>query len=84
MKKFFAVTSCVWQRAQLRCRRSQRFAAAQAYPVRPVRMIVGFPAGSAPDIIARLIGQWLSEDLGQPFRSITGRAPPATSRPNPP
>jgi tripartite-type tricarboxylate transporter receptor subunit TctC len=43
------------------------FAAAQTYPVRPVRMIVGFPAGSAPDIIARLIGQWLSEDLGQPI-----------------
>jgi tripartite-type tricarboxylate transporter receptor subunit TctC len=40
---------------------------AQAYPSRPVRMIVGFAAGSAPDIIARLLGQWLSDLLGQPF-----------------
>ena len=44
-----------------------RRAFAQAYPSRPVRMIVGFAAGSAPDIIARLIGQWLSDQLGQPF-----------------
>jgi tripartite-type tricarboxylate transporter receptor subunit TctC len=44
-----------------------RVAIAQAYPARPVRMIVGFPAGSAPDIVARLLGQWLSELLGQPF-----------------
>jgi tripartite-type tricarboxylate transporter receptor subunit TctC len=40
---------------------------AQAYPSRPVRMIVGFAAGSAPDIIARLTAQWLSDQLGQPF-----------------
>ena len=39
----------------------------QAYPSRPVRFIVGFPAGNAPDIIARLMGQWLSERLGQQF-----------------
>lgn len=39
----------------------------QAYPSRPVRFIVGFPAGNAPDIIARLVGQWLSERLGQQF-----------------
>ena len=44
-----------------------RRAFAQAYPSRPVRMIVGFPAGSAPDIVARLVGQWLSDQLGQPF-----------------
>ena len=44
-----------------------RVAWAQAYPTRPVRIIVGFPAGGAPDIIARLMGQWLSERLGQPF-----------------
>jgi tripartite-type tricarboxylate transporter receptor subunit TctC len=39
----------------------------QAYPARPVHLIVTFPAGSAPDIIARLTGQWLSERLGQQF-----------------
>jgi tripartite-type tricarboxylate transporter receptor subunit TctC len=44
-----------------------RAACAQAYPARPVRMIVPFPGGSAPDIIARLAAQWLSEQLGQQF-----------------
>ena len=44
-----------------------RIARAQTYPTRPVRMIVGFPAGGSTDIVARLIGQWLSERLGQPF-----------------
>ena len=44
-----------------------RVAWAQAYPTRPVRVIVGFPAGGAPDILARLMGQWLSERLGQQF-----------------
>ena len=43
------------------------FAWAQAYPARPVQLIVTFPAGSAPDIIARLAGQHLSERLGQQF-----------------
>jgi len=44
-----------------------RVARAQAYPMRPVRIIVGVAAGSASDIAARLMGQWLSERLGQPF-----------------
>src|ERR1700758_4699265 len=43
------------------------FAWAQAYPTRPVHVIVGFTAGNNIDIVARLIGQWLSERLGQPF-----------------
>jgi tripartite-type tricarboxylate transporter receptor subunit TctC len=44
-----------------------RIARAQAYPARPVRIIVGFAAGGTTDIISRLIGQWLSERLGQQF-----------------
>lgn len=44
-----------------------RIARAQAYPLKPVRVIVPFPAGNATDIVARLIGQRLSERLGQSF-----------------
>ena len=42
-------------------------ASAQTYPARPVRWIVGFAAGGLNDILARLMGQFLSERLGQPF-----------------
>src|SRR5262249_42132998 len=44
-----------------------RFARAQAYPTRPVHLIAGFAPGGIVDIMARLIGQWLSERLGQSF-----------------
>src|SRR5262249_4167844 len=44
---------------------ASRVASAQLYPTRPVRLVVGAPAGGGFDIVARLIGQWLSERLGQ-------------------
>ena len=44
-----------------------RMARAQTYPSRLVRITVGTVSGSSPDIVARLVGQWLSERLGQPF-----------------
>jgi tripartite-type tricarboxylate transporter receptor subunit TctC len=46
---------------------TSRIVKAQGYPTRPVRIIVGWPAGGVADIVARLMGQWLSERLGQPF-----------------
>jgi len=56
---------------------------AQAYPVRPVRIMVGVSSGGAFDILARLTGQWLSERLAQSFVLKTGRVPAATSPPRP-
>ena len=44
---------------------TSRTAWAQTYPTRPVRLVVGFPPGGAADLISRLIGQWLSDRLGQ-------------------
>src|SRR5262249_52799706 len=44
-----------------------RIASAQAYPARPVRIIIGYTPGGSADITARLIGQWLTERMGQPF-----------------
>src|SRR6516165_7333408 len=44
-----------------------RIARAQAYPTRPVHLIVGYPPGGTSDVVARLIGQRLSERFGQPF-----------------
>jgi tripartite-type tricarboxylate transporter receptor subunit TctC len=44
-----------------------RVACAQSYPARPVRIVVGFASGSSSDILTRVIGQWLSHRLGQPF-----------------
>jgi tripartite-type tricarboxylate transporter receptor subunit TctC len=44
-----------------------RFAFAQAYPTRPVRWIVAVAPGGGNDVFARLMGQWLSVRLGQPF-----------------
>ncbi len=43
------------------------FARAETYPSRPVHMIIGFPPGGATDIAARVVGQWLTDHLGQPF-----------------
>jgi tripartite-type tricarboxylate transporter receptor subunit TctC len=61
-RRFLQLAACIVALPAL-----PRIAQAQAYPTRPVRIIVGFAAGGGFDIIARLMGQWLSERLGQPF-----------------
>ena len=66
-RSFHADDFCIWQRALPRCRPLSRVAWAQTYPTRPVRLIATTAAGGTQDILARLIGQWLSERLGQPF-----------------
>ena len=54
-----------------------RIARAQAYPTRPVRIIVGVASGGSADIMTRLIGQWLSQRLGQPIGARTKPVKPA-------
>jgi tripartite-type tricarboxylate transporter receptor subunit TctC len=44
-----------------------RIATAQAYPTRPIRIVVGYPAGGSTDLVARIVGQWVAERLGQPI-----------------
>jgi hypothetical protein len=56
------VDFCIWLPPAF-----SRTATAQTYPTRPVRWIVGYPPAGATDIAARLIGQWLSDRLGQAF-----------------
>ena len=61
---------------------ASRFARAQAYPARPVHLIVGFAPGGTTDLGARLMGQWLSERLGQQFvieNRTAAASPDATS-----
>lgn len=53
-------------------------ASAQTYPARPVRLLEGYGAGGAPDVLARLIGRWLSERLGQPI--VIDNKPGASGR----
>src|SRR5215469_6185356 len=58
-----------------------RFAFAQVYPARPVHIVVGFQGGTASDVIARFVGEWLSERFGQQFvvenRPMTNLIPPS-------
>ena len=58
-----------------------RFALALDYPTRPVRIVVPYPAGIAPDIVARVVAQPLSQRLKRQFIVATGRAAPAMSAP---
>jgi tripartite-type tricarboxylate transporter receptor subunit TctC len=53
--------------ASARIAQAQSYPTRQDYPARPVRIIEGFGGGSTPDLVSRLVGQWLSDHLGQPF-----------------
>src|SRR5262249_57636219 len=62
-----------------------RIAGAQAYPTRPVRLIIGYPPRGSADLTARLVGQWLSERPRPPGRCQNPpRAPPPLPPPPPP
>jgi tripartite-type tricarboxylate transporter receptor subunit TctC len=69
-RRFMHLAAGVFAQSALSC-----FAWAQTYPTRPVRLIVGYEPGGSSDLFARLIGQWLSERLGQRF--ITENRPGA-------
>jgi tripartite-type tricarboxylate transporter receptor subunit TctC len=61
-RNFLHLTACAAALSSV-----SRFAWSQAYPTRPVRIIAPTASGGAPDILARLMGPWLSERLGQQF-----------------
>ena len=61
-RNFLHLAACAAALPVLSC-----IAWAQTYPTRPVRVIVGYPPGGTADVVARLVGQQLSERLGQPF-----------------
>jgi tripartite-type tricarboxylate transporter receptor subunit TctC len=62
---------------------ASRIPLGQAYPTRPVRIIVGFPAGGANDLHARLIAEWLSKRFGRSFIVENRAALPVTLGPKP-
>src|SRR5262249_16888447 len=67
-----------WAGSALALPAMSRIARAQSYPARPVHLIVSVAAGGSPDIIGRLIAQWLSERLRQPF--VVGNPPGAARK----